>query len=259
MQQPLYYYRRSDAGVPRQPVVFVKPGETWRYHDAGIDQGTAWRGTNFNDSAWSSGSGQLGYGQGDEAAVISYGGDDFVKNTNTYFRKRFTHTPAGTLSNLALRVCFNDGIAVYLNGTEVLRRNLATNAGFAEAAFADNSAWQNVWFSSPVSPSLIRSGTNTLAVEVHRFDPSGPTLSFDLQLSEGALETPPRFTTALRLTNSLCFIGVGGPVGSMVTIEAGPDFQNWSQAGQLVMVNGTNTFQEPIPSGTKQRFYRIRR
>ena len=258
-QQPLHFYRRTDTNNwPRQPVVFVKPGETWRYQDTGINQGTAWRQTNFNDSAWSSGAGQLGYGQGDEATVISFGPDDFFKNTNTYFRKQFNYTPAGALSNLALRVCFNDGIAVYLNGVEVLRRNLATNAGYAGAAFADNSAWQNVWFSSPVAPSLIRNGTNTLAVEVHRFDPSGPNLSFDLQLLEGPLESLRRFTTRPRLTNNLCQISVAGPVGSVLTIEASANLQSWSLAGQTVLINGTNLFQEAIAPGTEQRFYRIR-
>ena len=260
VQQPLYFYRRTDtAGLPRQPVVFVKPGETWRYQDTGTDEGATWRQTNFNDSAWSSGAGQFGYGQGDEATIVSYGPDDFIKQTNTYFRKQFIYTPNGTLSNLALRVCFNDGIAVYLNGVEVLRRNLANNAGYADAAFADNSAWQNVWFSSPVAPTLVRSGINTLAVEVHRFDASGPTLSFDLQLLEGPLEALRRFTTAPRLTNNLCLISVAGPVGSMLTIDASPDLQNWSLAGQTVLVNGTNLFQEAIAPGTGQRFYRIRR
>ncbi len=257
VQQPLYFYRRTDTPPPRQPVVLVKPGDTWRYQDTGINEGTAWRQTNFNDSAWSSGAGQFGYGKGDEATVISYGPDDFVKNTNTYFRKRFTYTPVGTLSNLALRVCFNDGLAVYLNGVEVLRRNLATNAGYADAALVDNSAWQNVWFSSPVAPSLIRTGTNTLAVEVHRFDPSGPTLSFDLQLLEGPLEASRRFTAAPRLTNNLCLISVAGPVGTVLTIEASANLQNWSFAGQTTLVNGTNVFQEALVPGTAQRFYRI--
>jgi hypothetical protein len=257
--QTNYFYRRTDT-TPRQPVVFVRPGETWRYQDAGTNLGTAWRQTNFNDSAWASGAGQLGYGEGDEATVISFGPDDFFKNTTTYFRKRFSHTPSGMLSNLALRVCFNDGIAVYLNGVEVMRRNLATNAGYADAALADNSARQNVWFSSPVSPSLIRAGnnTNTLAVEVHRFDPSGPTLSFDLQLLEGPVEAQRRFTSAPRLTNNLCRINVAGPVGSMLTIDASANLQNWSLAGQTVLTNGTNVFQEAIAPGTTQRFYRIR-
>ena len=147
---------------------------------------------------------------------------------------------------------------MYLNGVEVLRRNLATNAGYADAALADNSAWQNVWFSSPVAPSLIRTGTNTLAVEVHRFDPSGPTLSFDLQLLEGPIEAQRRFTSAPRLTNNLCRISVAGPVGSVLTIDASPDLQNWSFAGQTLLINGTNVFQETITSFFAQRFYRIR-
>ena len=98
----------------------------------------------------------------------------------------------------------------------------------------------------------------SLAVEVHRFDPSGPTLSFDLQLLEGPIEAQRRFTTAPRLTNNLCQISVAGPVGSVLNIEASANLQNWSLAGQTVLINGTNLFQEAIAPGTEQRFYRIR-
>src|SRR6185503_8202987 len=47
------FFRRTDSGVPRQPVVFIKPGDVWRYEDSGEDAGTAWRQTAFNDTAWS--------------------------------------------------------------------------------------------------------------------------------------------------------------------------------------------------------------
>src|SRR6185369_13540562 len=39
-------------------------GAVWRYLDTGIDQGTAWRQTNFNDSTWATGPSQLGFGDG---------------------------------------------------------------------------------------------------------------------------------------------------------------------------------------------------
>ena len=112
--QTNYFYRRTDSGAPRQPVVLIGPGETWRYQDLGTDEGVAWRQPAFNDNTWASGAAQLGYGQGDEQTTVSFGPDEFFKNTTTYFRKRFTLASGVTLTNVALRILFTDGAAVLL-------------------------------------------------------------------------------------------------------------------------------------------------
>ncbi|MCJ8164127.1 hypothetical protein MKJ04_04685, partial [Pontibacter sp. E15-1] len=44
---------------------------SWKYLDNGSDQGTAWRGGSFNDAAWKSGPGKLGYGIPDATTVVS--------------------------------------------------------------------------------------------------------------------------------------------------------------------------------------------
>ena len=242
--------------VPTQPVVFIPPGDVWRYDDQGIDLGTAWRGTNFNDSAWTSGPAQLGYGQGDEQTIVSYGFDDFEKNVTTYFRKRFTRPSAVT--NLALRLCFTDGIAVYLNGTEIFRRNLATNAPFGELATGSNTERQNFWTSIPVTPSLLRAGTNTVAVELHRLDRMQTDLSFDLQLVQASVELPARFSSSPVLSNGAWYVNAMGPIGSVAQMEVSSDLQHWNPAGQVPLPRGTNFFQEAIGSGNGQRFFRIR-
>ncbi|HSR39084.1 MAG TPA: hypothetical protein VLL95_09225, partial [Phnomibacter sp.] len=43
---------------------------TWKFLDNGSNQGTTWVQPGFADAAWSSGPGQLGYGDGDEATVV---------------------------------------------------------------------------------------------------------------------------------------------------------------------------------------------
>jgi len=257
-EPPIYYFRRTDSGVPRQPVVLVAPGEEWHYLDTGENAGTAWRQPAFNDSQWASGAAQLGYGQGDERTQISYGPDDFLKNTTTYFRKKFVRGSSTTLSDLALRVCFNDGVAVYLNGTEVFRCNLPANAAFDQPATGSFSDRQNYWFSVPLSAALVTVGTNTLAVELHRFEQWQPDLSFDLQLAEGAVELPARFAGMPRLVAGSCRIDILGPVGSAVTVEGSNDLQGWSTAGVVTLVNGSGQFVEAASSTGGQRFYRLR-
>jgi len=258
-QQTNFFYRRTDSGVPKQPLVLVKPGEVWRYSDLGTDLGADWRQPAFDDSTWSSGPAQLGYGQGDEQTLISFGVDEFAKTTTAYFRKQFTRSASVTLSNVALRVCFNDGLVIYLNGIEVLRRHLPAGAAFAEPATASNSAWQDYWFSFPIDPALVRAGTNTIAVEVHRFDPSGPDLSFDLQLIEGLVDLPPRFSGLPQLNGGWWQLGILGPAGALVTVEASSDFHQWMTAGQVILTGGAGQFQESAAKSGAQRFYRLKK
>jgi hypothetical protein len=258
-QPPINFFRRTDSGVPRQPVVLVAPGEEWRYLDTGTNAGTSWRQPAFDDSQWASGPAQLGYGQGDEQTLISYGVDDFLKNTTTYFRKRFVRGSSATLSNLALRVCFNDGVAVYLNGAEIFRYNLATNAAFDQPATGSFSERQNYWFSVPLSPALVAVGTNTLAVELHRLERWQPDLSFDLQLSEGPVELPARFTGMPRLVAGSWRIDIVGPSGSAVIVEASSDLQTWSPAGVVTLVNGSGQFAETVSASDGRRFFRLQK
>jgi len=252
---PLNYFRRT-SGLPTQPIVFIPPGDVWRYDDEGIDQGTAWRGTNFNDSAWASGPAQLGYGQGDEQTAIFYGFDDFEKNVTTYFRKRFTRPSAVT--NLAMRICFTDGVAVYLNGAEIFRRNLSTNAPYDELATGSNTERQNFWTSIPVTPSLLRAGTNTLAVELHRLDRVQTDLSFDLQLVQASVELRARFSGPPQVAGGLWKINVVGTAGSVAFIESSSNLEQWETAGQVTLASGTGVFQESVSSGSAPRFYRVR-
>lgn len=257
--QTNYFYRRTDtANLPRQPVVMIPPGAPWRYQDTGVDLGVAWRARDYNDGTWLEGKAQLGYGQGDELTTVSYGVDDFDKNPTTYFRRAFALTSTA-ITNLALRVCFNDGIAVYLNGTEIWRRGLSTNAPYAEFAAASTSEEQNIWHSVAVAPSLLRVGTNVVAAEVHRFLNWEPDLSFDLQLTEGIVEAPVRFSAPPARVNGQWQLRLSGPTGALGRVEASPDLSDWISIGHAVLTNGQATVVDSTSAAAGYRFYRIRR
>ena len=42
--------------------MLVAKGSVWKYLDNGSDQGTAWQLPSFDDTAWTSGTAPLGYG-----------------------------------------------------------------------------------------------------------------------------------------------------------------------------------------------------
>jgi len=90
----------------------ISAGSSWKYLDNGSDQGTAWRASSFNNSSWASRNAQLGYGDGDETTVVSYGSNSSKKYITTYFRKPFSITNASALSNFSLKVKRDDRIIV---------------------------------------------------------------------------------------------------------------------------------------------------
>ena len=73
----------------------VSLGATWSYLDDGTDQGTAWREPDFDDSGWESGPPQLGFGEDDEATVITRGPGGSTTWTTFYFRHDFNVESAG--------------------------------------------------------------------------------------------------------------------------------------------------------------------
>jgi predicted phosphodiesterase len=92
----------------------------------------------------------------------------------------FTLAPADqALDMLELRLHYRDGVAVWLNGVEVVRQALPRGRGSAFALRPHGPEWETFYI--PIAPGLLRLGDNTLAVEVQ---PSGrriaPTLMADL-------------------------------------------------------------------------------
>ena len=171
-------------------ITLIALNSQWKYLDNGSDQQTAWRGLGFADSGWASGNAELGYGDGDEATVVSYGPNVDAKYITTYFRKTFNVSDPSLFQSLTLSLLYDDGVVAYLNGTEVHRGNMPGGGiGFttlASVAGEENSA------TVPISPALLQTGSNVLAVEIHQANGTSSDISFNAQLLAS--------TTTLQLT-----------------------------------------------------------
>ena len=161
--------------------VFVDRGDDWKYLDNGSDQGIAWRAAGFNDGSWAVGPSQLGYGDGDEATEVSFGGDSENKHATTYFRKTFTIADPSVFEDFTLNFTFDDGIVVYLNGQIVARENVADGAAFDD--FATGNGGDNNSGSRTLFPANFLAGSNTFAVEIHQVSASSSDISFNLDLT----------------------------------------------------------------------------
>ena len=172
---------------PAGDAVLLPAGSVWRYLDNGSNAGTAWHAADFDDSTWKSGKAQLGYSpdEGDEATVVSYGPDASNKYITTYFRTKFNVADAKSVQGLTVRLLRDDGAVVFLNGQEVWRDNMPegdyTYQTFASATVG--GADESTFFERVIDATLLRSGSNTLAVEVHQSNVTSSDISFDLALN----------------------------------------------------------------------------
>jgi len=164
-------------------VTLIPLGSVWKYSDAGVDLGSAWRGTDFDDSAWKEGPGELGFGDGDEATVVE-GGPSGARHPTTYFRRRFQVADPGAFDSLRVGLRRDDGAVVYLNGTELFRSNMPAGEISYDTWSAGTASGgeEDALFSFEVAPSALRDGTNVLAVEVHQAAATSSDLSFELTL-----------------------------------------------------------------------------
>jgi len=169
--------------LPATDIALVRAGSAWRYLDDGSDQGSAWFAPAFDDGSWSTGLGELGYGDGDEVTVVASGPPRSFHAT-TYFRADFDIASVAGVSELELRVKRDDGVLVRINGVEVARDNVGlgvvTYQTWAPSGVNGNA--ENAWLSFAVPPSVLVPGRNVIAVEVHQNSPRSSDLSFDLEL-----------------------------------------------------------------------------
>ncbi|MFC1573030.1 metallophosphoesterase [Candidatus Eisenbacteria bacterium] len=164
--------------------VLVPTGSVWKYMDDGSDQGTLWQDAGFDDSTWSEGPAQLGYGDRDEATIVSYGPNPNDKYVTTYFRHSFEVADPSQFSFLLLRLLRDDGAVLYVNGTEIQRSNMPAgpiNYLTLSSSEVDSSA-EDTFFEYYVDATNLNSGTNVFAVEIHQNGITDPDISFDLEV-----------------------------------------------------------------------------
>ena len=167
----------TDEGV-FVPATLIAKDSTWRYLDDGSDQGTAWREADFDDSGWSSGAAELGFGDGGEATPITSG------HITYYFRHEFSATNAASVEELVIDLLRDDGAVLYLNGTEIHRSNMPDGDIDYQTRASEGVGGndESRYFAAKVAANALRDGDNVLAVEVHQNSSGSSDVSFNLGL-----------------------------------------------------------------------------
>ncbi len=166
----------------------INANNTWKYYSAVATPDTNWRNRSFNDGAWSSGAGGIGFGDGDDATTVA-------QCRTVLLRKTFNVADTSQLINAILNIDYDDGFVAYLNGVEIARANIGTTGirpGYSELAVQSHEAKMysggapdSFFIDHSKFKSALVQGTNVLAVEVHNQTNSSNDLSSIVYFSLG--------------------------------------------------------------------------
>jgi len=200
---------------PLLPRVIFARGADWRYYDLGSEPALAgsltWRDPGYPDASWNHGPAILGFaGSATNNTVATVtrryvNGISAPQVTTTYLRRTFTLASTNNIPNLVCEMLRDDGVVIYLNGTEVTpwRDNMNPGATTYDtyAAAVVGSPAQNTYYTHTADAArLLRVGTNTLAVELHQCNAGSSDLYFDF-----ALTIPGSALTNLTITGDVNF------------------------------------------------------
>ncbi len=147
-----------------------------------VDPG--WMSPSFDDSAWESGPGGIGFGDDDDGTAIA-------PAISVYCRYLFDVPDLSKISALLLDMNFDDGFVAYLNGTELARYNIG-EAGTSTSWDQPAGDWLEAPLyrgQSPIRVVLDQSALeglvnqdNVLAIEVHNQSAASTDLSSNAYL-----------------------------------------------------------------------------
>ena len=183
-------YYTTDGSDPRIPAsreseTFVIENTSKKVLVPASDIGTTWRGSSepYDDSSWTSGTGGVGYEMdtgydpyiGIDVESAMYG----IRGT-CYIRIPFDINISyiDDINALTLKMRYDDGFVVYINGTEVKRINSPTTPAWDSTASQSSSEATSAWNSYDITTyiSSLHTGTNILTI--HGLNASATSADF---------------------------------------------------------------------------------
>ncbi|HZV71361.1 MAG TPA: lamin tail domain-containing protein [Saprospiraceae bacterium] len=173
----------------------LNEGDLWRLFIGTENPPADWTSLTFDDSAWDNAQGGFGYGDDDDVTTIPDSTLAF------YYRHRFNVADPAKLDSAILSMDYDDAFIAYLNGIEIFRSSNMPDGtpDYTTVATVDHEAQLYTGGSPDVFPiskselaSLLITGQNVLAIEVHNIEPASSDLSGRTWLHFG-IHTPDVF------------------------------------------------------------------
>lgn len=221
----------------------VNASSSWKYDDSGTDlHATNWTSLSYNDSSWAFGDAILGYGNNNETTTLDFGSNSSSKHPTYYLRHTFDVTNASIYDSLVFNVLRDDGVIVYVNGTEAFRMNMpaGTPAYTTLANAAVGGPDETAYFQAKTG-NLLQNGLNVIAVELHQASASSSDLSFDMSVGFELPPLPPA-SYPMAKNSDWHYLDDGSCLDAVAWKDTTFNDDNWAQ-GQGVLGYGdpTNT------------------
>jgi hypothetical protein len=261
---PLSWRTAADAGTPGRPglfgsVIAITTNSSWNHFEKGFNLGTPWRSALYADSSWDTSDGILGTGLPFVDSILDYAPFAHPPVT-TYFRKEFVISDdPGSLSQLELKVNYDDGFVAYINGQEVARRSMPAGVpSFDTLAFAHEGGSYEV-IDLMAHTNVLQQGGNTLAVELHQASVSDPDLVWDAALLYSLGTAAPIFTGIAYDPEGNIVLEWISVSGQTYYVEGSADLGGWSDiAGPLQAIGPLTQYSHPIAPTDTNGFLRVR-
>ncbi|MFT4639862.1 MAG: hypothetical protein ACI8T1_003187 [Verrucomicrobiales bacterium] len=155
----------------------------WFFHQSGEDPSPQWTEIDFPALGWAFGRGAF-FQENSDIAVTKNTPLELNPPHTHAFRHIFNVSDPNAFDSLALSVLVDDGVVVYLNGEEILKRRMPDISPVPFDAFA-NDGVSNAGIEGPflIDPAKLRIGTNVLAASVHQDDDSSSDVVFAARLT----------------------------------------------------------------------------
>jgi hypothetical protein len=229
--------------VPAQKFRLFDITDSWKYEGTGTDLGTAWRGNGYNDSLWPAGPGLLWTANTSRTSNITGGPlQTWLGQTpgalppTSYFRTHFTNTlPASAAVSLSVSTVVDDGVVVYLNGTEAFRLGI-TDVPVLYSSYANRTVGDAGTEGPAVfDNTLLAAGDNVLAAEVHQANSGSSDVIWGMAL-DATVSARIRDTNAPTMVQVFPDAGAVVPTLSQIEVHFSEGVKGFA-AGDL-LING---------------------
>jgi hypothetical protein len=166
----------------------INEGDAWKYLLPTGEPPITWTDPGFFPTGWSTGPGGIGYGDGDDATIVS-------ATTSVYMFHSFSVSDTSDIENAVLNIDYDDAFVAYINGIEIARNNIGTAgirppyntnaAGSHEALMYAGGDPEQFIIPNSLLKQIIKNGTNVLAIQVHNQSVFSSDLSSRAWLSFG--------------------------------------------------------------------------
>ncbi|NIP95482.1 MAG: Ig-like domain-containing protein, partial [Akkermansiaceae bacterium] len=178
-----------------QAATLIARGASWKYFKGNSEASVpfnAWRLGDFNDDSWPGGNAPFRYGDGNGGTVLT---DMRFNYTTVFLRRTFNVSDVALISRLDLVVDYDDGFAVWINGSLVRAENSPGNPAYDATASTNHESGSFETFELANPQSFLVEGENLIAIQVFNVNLTSSDLMMNPELVSTAPDLEPPVVT----------------------------------------------------------------